>query len=65
MSLNIALDAMGGDAAPAIVIEGAALALRQHADLVFSLFGDEARLRPLLDRLSECDADHCIEIVHA
>ncbi len=48
MSLNIALDAMGGDAAPAIVVEGAALALQQHPDLIFSLFGDEQQLQPLL-----------------
>ena len=48
MSLTIALDAMGGDAAPAIVVEGAALALARQPDLVFLLYGDEPRLQPLL-----------------
>lgn len=48
MSLVIALDAMGGDNAPAIVIDGAAIALRGQPDLRFLLFGDEARIRPLL-----------------
>ena len=48
MSLTIALDAMGGDAAPAIVVEGAALALQQQPDLAFILFGDAQRLEPLL-----------------
>jgi phosphate acyltransferase len=46
--LTIALDAMGGDAAPAIVIDGAARALEQAPDLRFLLFGDAPRLEPLL-----------------
>ncbi len=48
MAPVIALDAMGGDRAPAVVVEGARLALRQRPDLRFLLFGDEERLRPLL-----------------
>jgi glycerol-3-phosphate acyltransferase PlsX len=48
MTLTIALDAMGGDAAPAIVIEGAARVLEQNPDLHFLLFGDAPRLEPLL-----------------
>jgi glycerol-3-phosphate acyltransferase PlsX len=48
-SLTIALDGMGGDRAPGIVVEGAALALAKHPDLRFRLHGDEALLRPLLD----------------
>lgn len=48
MSLTIALDAMGGDAAPAIVVEGAALALQRQPELAFILFGDAQRLEPLL-----------------
>ena len=49
MTLTIALDAMGGDRAPEIVIEGARLARERHPELRFLIFGDEARLRPLLD----------------
>ena len=48
MSLTIGLDAMGGDAAPAIVVNGAALALERDPELAFLLFGDEGRLLPLL-----------------
>ena len=54
MSLTIGLDAMGGDAAPGIVVSGALLALEQDPDLRFILVGDTARLEPLLasqDRL--------------
>ena len=48
MALTIALDGMGGDRAPEIVVGGAKLALARGADLSFVLFGDEARMRPLL-----------------
>lgn len=44
----IALDAMGGDAAPQMVIDGAAMALKTRPHITFRIFGDEARLRPLL-----------------
>lgn len=50
MSITIALDAMGGDRAPGMVVEGAARALRERPDLRFLLFGDEARIAPLLER---------------
>lgn len=49
MSLVIALDGMGGDAAPGIVVDGAAIVLKEHPDLRFLMFGDEARIRPLLE----------------
>lgn len=44
----IALDAMGGDNAPGIVIDGAALACQEFPELRFILFGDQARLAPLV-----------------
>jgi glycerol-3-phosphate acyltransferase PlsX len=44
----IALDMMGGDRAPRIVVDGAALALERHPDLRFIMFGDEAQIVPLL-----------------
>jgi glycerol-3-phosphate acyltransferase PlsX len=46
----IALDAMGGDHAPEMVIDGAALALGRMTALRFQLFGDAARVTPLLER---------------
>ena len=44
----ISLDAMGGDSAPDMVVEGAEIALRRFPDMRFLFFGDEARLAPLL-----------------
>lgn len=44
----IALDAMGGDKAPQMVIDGAALALQQRPNITFRIYGDEAKLRPML-----------------
>lgn len=46
--LIIALDAMGGDSAPEMVVEGADLARERFPHLRFLLFGDEARIAPLL-----------------
>ncbi len=40
-SVRIAIDAMGGDHGPEVILPGAALALAQHADLEFIFFGDE------------------------
>ena len=45
---TLSLDAMGGDAAPTVVIEGAALALVRHPRIKFILHGDESQLAPLL-----------------
>lgn len=46
----IALDAMGGDHGPDVVIRGAAIALVRHPSLQLLICGDEARLGPLLCR---------------
>ena len=48
--VRIAIDAMGGDHGPAVVVPGAALALAQAPATRFLLFGDEAVLRPLVAR---------------
>lgn len=48
--LTIALDAMGGDKAPDMVVAGADLARERLPNLDFLLFGDEKRLAPLLER---------------
>ena len=47
--IRIALDAMGGDHGPSVVIPGAEISLLRHPDLVFSFHGDEAQIRPLLE----------------
>ncbi|MEQ8449976.1 MAG: phosphate acyltransferase PlsX [Nitratireductor sp.] len=46
--LTIALDGMGGDNAPESVVRGAALARERAPGTTFLLFGDEARLKPLV-----------------
>jgi phosphate acyltransferase len=56
---RVALDAMGGDDAPAAPVAGALLARADGVDVV--LVGDEARLRPLL---GEAGADD-VPVVHA
>ena len=39
MSITLAIDAMGGDKAPHITIEGIALALKEHPEVHFKVFG--------------------------
>lgn len=45
---TLALDAMGGDHGPEVVVPGAALSLARHPALSFILVGDEARIAPVL-----------------
>ncbi len=49
--ITIALDAMGGEHAPDMVLRGADMALQRYPDLRFMLFGREEALRPLLAKL--------------
>lgn len=46
--VTIALDAMGGDHGPDVVIPAAAIALVRHPDMQFLLVGDTARIEPVL-----------------
>jgi len=46
--VTIALDAMGGDHAPGMVLGGAAIAAVRHPKVDFALYGPEAQLAPLL-----------------
>ncbi|MGE5271635.1 MAG: phosphate acyltransferase PlsX [Thiohalocapsa sp.] len=50
-SISIALDAMGGDRAPAMVLQGADIALVRHPQTRFLIFGDERQIAPLLQKL--------------
>jgi len=50
-SITIAVDAMGGDRAPVMVLQGADIALERDPAARFLLFGDEARIGPLLKKL--------------
>ena len=47
--VRIALDAMGGDHGPAVVVAGADLALARHPGTEFLFFGDTALVAPLVD----------------
>jgi glycerol-3-phosphate acyltransferase PlsX len=51
--LVIALDAMGGDRAPQIVVRGAEIARERHPEVRFLMFGDEAKITPLISRYPE------------
>ncbi len=48
--VTIALDAMGGDHGPSVVIPGAALMLERRTDARFVIFGDEKQVLPLIDK---------------
>ena len=48
---TIALDAMGGDSAPGIVLKGADIARQRYPSIDYLLFGDEEMVRPLLAKL--------------
>jgi phosphate acyltransferase len=52
----IALDAMGGDNAPEALVAGAALARVRYPKIGTLFFGDEARIKPLLDRYPDLRA---------
>ncbi len=60
--LTIALDGMGGDHGAETVIGGAELASIRHPDIRFLIFGDEAKMRPVLDKYPRVAA--VSEIVH-
>jgi glycerol-3-phosphate acyltransferase PlsX len=48
--VRIAVDAMGGDIGPPVVIPGAAFSLRRHPDTEFLLFGNRALIEPELEK---------------
>jgi len=48
--VRIAVDAMGGDVGPPVVIPGAAISLRRHPDTEFLLFGNQTAIEPELAR---------------
>ena len=48
--VRIALDAMGGDFGPSVVVPGAAIARDRRPDTSYLFFGDEKQIRPLLEQ---------------
>ena len=60
--VRIALDGMGGDFGPAVVVPGAELALARHPESEFILFGNESAIRPLVEKSDRLKA--ASRIVH-
>lgn len=52
MTVTIAIDAMGGDNAPDVVVRGAAISVAERPDIKILFFGDEEKLSPLIERES-------------
>ena len=64
--IKISLDAMGGDHAPEIVVEGATEAKTRYPDIDFIFFGDKKVLLPLIDskhNLFESEIVHTMEFI--
>jgi glycerol-3-phosphate acyltransferase PlsX len=54
--VRIALDAMGGDFGPSVVVPGAAIFLKRYPDIEFLMFGDQEKIAPLLQALPQLAA---------
>ena len=64
--MRIALDAMGGDHAPAPIVAGAVQAVADDPELRVLLVGDQAQLLPLLEASADRDRleiFHCSQVV--
>ncbi len=67
MTIQLAVDAMGGDKAPQMVIQGVATAAKRYPAVHFLLFGDENVINPLLSK-EKISKDrftliHCDEVI--
>lgn len=60
--LTISLDAMGGDQAPDVVIQGVQIAHTRLPHVDYLVFGNEAQIQPLLDSAPELK--DCCQIRH-
>ena len=67
-SIHLSLDAMGGDNAPQIIVDGAAQSKIRYPDVKFSFFGNKNKLLPLLSSLKtlkDSEIIHTDEIIGA
>lgn len=64
MAIRIAVDAMGGDRAPAVVVEGAIRAVDIDSEIEVLLFGPEVQVRSELKRMGGLDGK-AIQVVDA
>ncbi|TAN60397.1 MAG: phosphate acyltransferase, partial [Magnetospirillum sp.] len=67
VAVTISIDAMGGDAAPDIVVEGVRMAHERLPHVRYLLFGDAPRIEALLARFPEirgvCTVHHTDEAI--
>lgn len=64
--MRIALDAMGGDHAPAPIVAGAVQAIQADPELTVVLVGDQAQIEPLLSAVPErarLELFHCTQVI--
>ena len=52
----VAIDGMGGDKAPHMIIGGVNRVAHTHQNVKFLIFGDEAKLGPLLEEFPSIQA---------
>ena len=66
-AFTLAIDAMGGDHAPAAILDGIAIAAERHPGARFLLVGDEGQLAPLVARhkrvQASCTIRHAVAVV--
>src|SRR5699024_3255950 len=62
--MKIAMDAMGGDNAPKVVVEGAMLAVSHIPDLEIILVGDKTKIEHYLTNKERISIIHTTEMVH-
>lgn len=62
--MRIAIDAMGGDNAPKVIVQGAERAAKAFPEVTFELFGKESEIKKYLDQLpSNIEISHAEEII--
>ena len=66
--LTIALDIMGGDHGPPVILSAAIKAIQHHPDVNFTLCGDESIINPAIQVLSDAErrrvvVSHCDQVV--
>lgn len=62
--MKIAVDAMGGDNAPQVVLTGVQRARDEFSELEFTLYGDEAQLTPLIKDMTRLTIVHTTEKIN-
>jgi len=61
--MKIAIDAMGGDNAPKVVVEGAMLAISHIKNLEITLVGDEKKIEPYVTNKERIHIIHTTEVI--